>query len=213
MDWDAYEHSTVISDFLRAAHDIPDNVTIRTPSRIQRVASYNVRSYTITAQKFTRARSTLGDIAVVVSFHREGATHFFPATIDEFVEFRFRGKLHRLARVIPYSDCDVAKNEQERMKKIHSGNDIVTDPLLYVGCTKRHMPRIAEVRPLFVAVNRIFGLLISMSVFERDRKEAVVPNVALVAGYYPWYRPGVTGCERGKLAFWDPRKHEKSWCM
>lgn len=213
LDWEAYEHHEVLQDFLHEAYDIREGFALRTPSRIRRVASYNIRSYTITARNFTRSRSRLGDIAVVVSFHREGAKHFFPAIIDELVEFRCAKKIHRLARVIPYSDCNEAKKQQKRMEKIHSPANIVTDPLRYVRCTRRHMPTIADTKPIFVAVNRIFGLLISMSVYGLDHKSKLIPNLALVAGYYPWYRPGLTGCERGKLTLWDPKKHDKSWLM
>lgn len=214
LDWGSYEHNEILEKFLRQAYGVADDDDLDCPpTSVILVASYNVRSYTFTARKFTRARSVLGDVGVSISFHKEGAKEFFPAVVDEMVEFRYAGRTHRLARVIPFSNSDLAIAEKTRIDRMHM-NSTVTDPVTYARCTGRHMPHINDVTPIFVSVHRIFGFLRTLGVYERnDRKSKLVPHVIALSGYWPWYRPGETGIVREKMSIWNPGENVQPWML
>lgn len=178
------------------------------------IASYNIRSYTVTARTHTRSRTFIGDIGVVVSFPRVGATHFFPAIVEQLMEFDFCGATHRIARIFPYTISDVAIAHQTRMERLYKDKTECTSPVVFAACTTGQRPLIArESKPLLVFVTRIYGLLVTMSMFPPDGDHAAIANVVALTGYFPWYKPGRHGCKRATLKLWDYDVNEEEMCI
>lgn len=179
---------------------------------ISDISRYSLRSYTVTANKYTASRVKLTDMAVAVSCPENGSENFFPAIVDELVEFEFRGVTHRIARVIPYSTSSAAKENLRRMCTVHDNNTYLTSPITFVACTKLQRPLVREAPPLYVATSRIYGNLVTLAPFTPG-SSVRVKNVLAVRGYFPWYKPGRHGCKRATMGPWQSDGAPIGFCV
>lgn len=219
FEWRTYEHFAELDKFVIAAQrrrdggcfmrdcDISD---IYDRSDITDVASYNVRSFSLTARRHTRSRSKIGDMGVVVSRSKKGAKHFFPAIVDQFLVFKIGTATHRVARIFPYVGSSESHQQAIRVRRLHK-DSLVTDPIAFAECSEcTYLPLIRNTKPMFVAVTRIFGLLVTLPLHKLDKSNTLIRGVVALRGYFPWYKPGRFGCQRACLRVWNFAKEGDS---